>query len=291
MNFGRLITAMATPFNDDSTSIDYKQTEVLIDHLIATGTETIIVAGTTGESPTLSWDEKKSLFEHVVNYVNGRVKVMAGTGGNNTATTIHHSNEAERIGVDGLLLVSPYYNRPSQQGLIAHFTAVANETTLPIMLYNVPARTGSNMSVDTIVSLSKIKNIFSVKEASGNIGQMSEIISATSDDFLLYSGDDGITLPVLSIGGYGIVSVCSHIIGKEMTQMIQSFLEGNVQEAATLHQRLYPIFTGMFITSNPVPLKAALKEMGIPIGDVRLPLVPATNDEIVHIKNLIHSLK
>ncbi len=286
MNFGELITAMVTPFNEKG-EIDYEATTNLINHLIENGTDSVVVAGTTGESPTLSTEEKLSLFEHVVKVVDGRIPVIAGTGSNDTASSIALTKEAEALKVDGIMLVAPYYNRPSQEGLYKHFKAIAEATSLPVMIYNIPGRTSVNIDVDTIVRLSKIDNVFSVKEASGNLEAMTEIIARTDDDFVLYSGDDSLTLPVLSIGGKGIVSVAGHIVGKEMKAMIEAFKAGKVKEASEQHQQLLPIFQTMFIEPSPSPLKAALNEIGVPVGNVRLPLAPLSEEGMAQLQKAL----
>jgi len=286
MNFGQIITAMVTPFNKEG-KIDFPATKNLLDHLMNNGTEAVVVAGTTGESPTLSVEEKVKLYEFVVEQANGKIPVIAGTGSYDTQSSIELTIKAEKCGVDGIMLVAPYYNRPSQDGLYAHFAAIAHETTLPIMIYNIPGRTGCNIEVDTIVRLAEIDNIVSVKEASGNLDQMTEIISRTKDDFVLYSGDDSLTLPVLSIGGKGIVSVAAHIVGKEMQQMVQAFTNGDVATAGELHRSLLPTFQALFAAPSPTPLKAALNLQGIPVGDVRLPLVPLNNEQLEALKKVI----
>ena len=222
MEFGRLLTAMVTAFDAEGELDLHRQTKV-IEHLIQTGTETIVVAGTTGESPTLSKEEKLQLFKHTVEVAKGRAKVIAGTGSNNTKESIELTKKAEALGVDGIMLVNPYYNRPSQEGLYQHFKTVAESTSLPVMLYNIPGRSAVNMTVETVVRLAEVPNIKLMKEASGDLGQMTEIIRNTPDDFILYSGDDNLTIPVLAIGGVGIVSVASHVLGTEMSQMIHVF--------------------------------------------------------------------
>ncbi|MDQ0337318.1 4-hydroxy-tetrahydrodipicolinate synthase [Caldalkalibacillus uzonensis] len=278
MGFGRLHTAMVTAF-DEQGNLDLNRQTDVIEHLIQTGTETIIVAGTTGESPTLSKEEKLALFEHTLQVAAGRVKVIAGTGSNNTRESIALTQQAQALGVDGVMLVTPYYNRPNQEGLYQHFKAVAEATSLPVMLYNVPGRTSVNMEAETVCRLAEIPNITMVKEASGNLGQMTEIIKGTPDDFLLYSGDDNLTLPVLSIGGYGVVSVASHIVGREMSRMIKAFVQGNVNEAAQLHRELYPKCKALFAAPSPVPVKLVLAKQGVDAGPVRQPLVPLTDSE------------
>lgn len=279
MNFGQILTAMVTPF-DQNGEVDFNATRNLINHLIANGTDGLVVAGTTGESPTLTTEEKVELFKFVVDEVNGRVPVIAGTGSNNTRASISLTSLAEKTGVDGILLVVPYYNKPSQEGLYQHFKAIAESTTLPAMLYNIPGRSVINMSVETIVRLSKIPNIVSIKDASGNLDAMAEIISQTPRDFTVYSGDDALTLPLLSIGGTGVVSVASHVIGNEMKTMMQNFKNGKLPEAALLHRNLLPIFKALFAAPNPSPVKAALNLSGVPVGGVRLPMIPLNDEEI-----------
>ncbi len=278
MNFGQVVTAMVTPF-DHNGQIDFNKTTMLIEHLINNGTDGLVVAGTTGESPTLSFKEKIALFDHVVKVVAGRIPVIAGTGSNSTDNSIELTEEAEKVGVDGIMLVAPYYNKPSQKGMYEHFKAIAKATSLPIMLYNIPGRSTVNMSVELVKELSQIENIIAIKEASGNIDQITAVISATPDDFLVYSGDDGLTLPVLAIGGIGVVSVAAHVVGNEMRQMIAAFHAGNHQEAAKLHQQLLPIVKALFMAPNPCPVKAALHLKGIDVGEVRLPLVSLSQHE------------
>lgn len=265
---------MVTPFDED-LNIDYGKLDNLIEHLINTGTTTIVVAGTTGESPTLTHDEKLALFKHVVQKANGRAKVVAGTGSNSTAASVAFSKEAEAAGVDGLLLVAPYYNKPSQEGLYQHFKAIADAVKIPCILYNIPGRTSINMSADTTLRLAEIPNIVATKESSGDFNQINDILRQAPEGFRVYSGDDFLTLPMLSVGAYGIVSVAAHVIGEEMTQMINAFVEGRNEEAAKLHLKLDPIFKGLFLNTNPTGVKAALKLQGLDVGGVRLPLVNA----------------
>lgn len=289
MNFGRLVTAMVTPLNQN-LDVDYAETEKIVNHLIETGTDAIVVAGTTGESPTLTKEEKLMLFEKVLEFAKGRAKIIAGTGTNNTKTTIELTKKAEAIGVDGVMVVTPYYNKPSQEGIFQHFKFVANETKLPIMVYNVPGRTGTNIQAKTTIKLSKIENIVAVKEASGDLTQMGEIVRETNDDFYLYSGDDSLTLPALAIGGYGIVSVASHVAGSKIKEMIDSFFSGNVNQASSLHLQLLSLFEGIFITSNPVPIKYLLNISGFNVGNVRAPLINATKDEASYLEKLIKNI-
>lgn len=286
MDFGTVLTAMVTPFDTDG-NINFPATTTLIEHLLNNGTEGIVVAGTTGESPTLTDEEKIALFKHVIKVVNKRVPVIAGTGNNNTAASITLTKVAEESGADGIMLVTPYYNRPNQRGLIAHFTAIAHSTRLPIMLYNIPSRSMVNMTAETTIHLSKIENIVSVKEASADLDQISKIIENTADDFTVYSGDDGMTLPILSVGGEGVVSVASHIIGKQMSAITQAYKSGRVQDAAQLHREALPIIKALFSAPNPVPVKAALNMIGLDVGGTRLPLVQMTENEATELKAII----
>ncbi|WP_221564452.1 4-hydroxy-tetrahydrodipicolinate synthase [Alkalihalobacillus sp. TS-13] len=288
MDFGKVLTAMVTPF-DHKGNIDFTRTTKLVEYLIKNGSDGLVLAGTTGESPTLTKEEKVALFKHVVKVVGKRIPVIAGTGSNNTHASIELTKQAEEAGVDGIMLVSPYYNKPNQQGLYLHFKTIAESTSLPIMLYNIPGRSVINMSVDTIVRLSEIENIVCVKEASGDLDQITEIISKTSDDFALYSGDDGLTLPVMAIGGNGIVSVASHVIGNDMQKMIAAFQSGNSKEAATLHGKLLPIMKEMFAAPSPTPVKTALQISGVDVGGVRLPLVPLSEQERVRLTSLLNN--
>ncbi|WP_420720452.1 4-hydroxy-tetrahydrodipicolinate synthase [Rossellomorea vietnamensis] len=280
---------MVTPF-DRKGNIDFTKTTQLIHYLIENGSDSLVVAGTTGESPTLTKEEKIALFRHVVKVVNGRIPVIAGTGSNNTHASIELTKKAEEAGVDAVMLVAPYYNKPSQEGMYQHFKVIAESTSLPVMLYNIPGRSSVNVSPETIIRLSKIENIVAVKEASGDLDSMTEIISHTPDDFMLYSGDDGLTLPVLSIGGAGIVSVASHVIGNEMQEMVSSFLGGNITHAAQLHQKLLPIMKGLFTSPNPTPVKTALQMKGLDVGSVRLPLIPLTEVERAKLSHLLEAL-
>lgn len=290
MNFGKILTAMITPF-DEHGEINFEETTKLVNFLLDNGTEGLVVAGTTGESPTLTTKEKIALFSHVTKIVDKRVPVIAGTGGNNTKSSIELTKAAEDCGVDAVMLVTPYYNKPNQQGLYEHFKVIASETSLPIMLYNIPGRSVVKMSSETVIKLSKIHNIVSVKEASGDLDQAAEIIENTSDDFSVYSGDDGLTLPFMAIGGDGIVSVASHVIGNEMQTMIQAFEQGELKLAASLHRKLLPVMNGLFEAPSPTPVKAALKRKGINSGGVRLPLVPLTESEEKRLNLLLDTLE
>ncbi|MBE2975193.1 4-hydroxy-tetrahydrodipicolinate synthase [Priestia megaterium] len=278
IDFGKVATAMVTPF-DHKGNIDFEKTTQLINYLISNGSDALVIAGTTGESPTLSTEEKLALFRHSVKVVDGRVPVVAGTGSNNTYASIELTKKAEEIGVDAIMIVAPYYNKPNQEGLYQHFKTIAESTELPVMLYNIPGRSVINMSVDTIVRLAELPNVVALKDASGDLDAMTAIIAQTSDDFALYSGDDGLTLPVLAIGGTGIISVASHIIGNEMQEMVKVYESGNPKEAAKIHQRIVPVMKSLFAAPSPTPVKTALQLKGLDVGSVRLPLVPLTEEE------------
>jgi len=291
VDFGRIVTAMVTPFDSD-LAVNWSEVKRLIDYLIEEQqTDSIVVCGTTGESPTLSHEEKLELFRVSVEHANGRCRIIAGTGSNDTEETVQLTKEAEHIGVDGILLVAPYYNRPSQEGLYRHFRKAAEATKLPVMLYNIPSRTGINVSVDTTLRLTRdVPNIVASKEAHSDFDHFSSLIAQSPDHFKVYSGDDVITLPLLAIGAYGVVSVASHVIGKEMKAMVTAYLNGDVRKAAEWHAKLSPIFHGLFNcphrVPNPVPVKAALELHGIRAGGVRLPLVEATEQEREFIRTL-----
>lgn len=288
MHFGHVLTAMITPF-DANNHVDFNTMTTLIEHLIRNGTEGLVITGTTGESATLSSEEREEIYEHVVNVVNKRVPVLAGTGTNDTKSSIIQTKIASKFGVDGIMLVSPYYNRPNQAGLYEHFNTIANSTDLPIMLYNIPGRTSVYIEPDTIIELSKIENIVSVKESNGNLDHITTIIANTPSEFTVYSGDDSMTLPIMAVGGTGVVSVASHIIGIEINKMVKSFIAGNISEAGQLHRELLPIMNALFMSPSPAPVKAALKLKGLDVGSVRLPLVDLTKEEQKMLKQLIIS--
>lgn len=286
MYFGQVLTAMVTPFDQDG-EIDFIATRDLVNYLLANGTDGLVVCGTTGESPTLSTEEKVALFKFVVEVAEGRVPVIAGTGSNNTRASISLTKLAEEVGVDGIMLVAPYYNKPSQEGMYQHFKAIAESTSLPVMLYNIPGRSVVNISAETVIRLSQIPNIVAVKEASGHLDDMAEIIKQTADDFSLYSGDDGMTLPVLSIGGVGVISVASHIIGNEMQDMVSRFKNGDLAGASAAHRELLPIMKALFAAPSPAPVKAALNMKGINVGGLRLPLIPLNEEETRTLQNVL----
>ena len=281
---GRLLTAMVTPFNDRG-EVDYPQACRLAKALLDSGSDGVVVSGTTGEAPTLSREEKLRLFAEVKQAVDGRGVVISGTGTYSTAESIELSKEAEKAGVDGLLLTVPYYNRPTPEGLFRHFEAIARSTKLPCILYNIPGRTGTNMTVETTLRLSRVPNIVGVKEASGNLDQIARIVDGAPEGFRVWSGNDGDTLLVLAVGGYGVICVLSHLTGLQMKQLIESYLAGRTEEAAKLHRRLLILNNAlMTLASNPIPIKYALNQIGFRVGPPRLPLVEpdeATGEKIM----------
>ena len=260
-------------------------------HLVQSGSDGLVVCGTTGESPTLTRDEKVELFRVVVEEVGGEATVIAGTGGNSTAFSVELTQAAEKVGVDGIMLVCPFYNKPSQEGMYQHFKAVATCTGLPILLYNIPGRTGINMLPETVARLAQLPNIVAIKEAAGSMDQVSELRKVLPETFAIYSGDDSLTLPMMSLGAKGIVSVASHVVGPKIKQMVDAFTSGNTTLASQLHLQLYPVFKSMFITTNPVPVKAAMNLLGWHAGPPRLPLVEATPAEREKIKSVLSEFK
>ncbi len=268
---GRLLTAMVTPF-DAEGRVDYEQAKRLSLALLDSGSDGLVVAGTTGERPTLTDEEQLRLFAAVKEAVGERGAVVAGTGSNCTREGLEMTREAERVGVDAILLVVPYYNKPTQEGLFEHFKTIAGGTTLPCILYNVPSRTVTNLAPDTVIRLSKIDNIVGIKEASGNLDQIAKILDGTGKDFLVYSGNDSDTFHVLALGGYGVISVASHLVGGQMREMIEKLVSGKMSEAAVIHHRLLPLINTLFIVSNPIPIKYALNYAGFRVDQPRLPL-------------------
>ena len=281
---GRLLTAMVTPF-DDRGEVDYAQARRLAQALLDSGSDGVVVSGTTGEAPTLTHEEKLRLFSEVKSAVDGRGVVIAGTGTYSTAESIELSKEAAQRGVDGLLLTVPYYNRPTQEGLYRHFEAIARATSLPCIMYNIPGRTGTNMTAETTVRLSRVPNIVGVKEASGNLDQIARIVDGAGEGFRVWSGNDGDTLLILAVGGYGVICVLSHLTGLQMKQLIESYLAGRVEEAAKLHRRLLTLNNAlMTLASNPIAIKYALNQIGFRAGPPRLPLLEpdeATGEKIM----------
>jgi 4-hydroxy-tetrahydrodipicolinate synthase len=287
---GRLITAMVTPFNEQG-EVDYDQAKKLALALLNSGSEGVLVVGTTGESPTLTHEEELRLFSEVKSAVGKGGTVIAGTGSNSTAEALEATKGAEKIGVDACLLVVPYYNKPTQDGLYQHFKAIAQSTSLPCILYNVPSRTVTSLSPDTVIKLSQIDNIIGIKEASGNLDAVAKIISQTRKDFLVWSGNDGDTLPILALGGYGVISVASHLVGNQIREMIYSFINGKTGEAADIHRRLMPLVNAMFIVSNPIPVKYALNHVGFNVGKPRLPLTEPDEKSAAVIRETLKNYK
>ncbi len=287
---GRLLTAMVTPF-DEEGKVDYEQAKRLALALLNSGSDGVVLVATTGESPTLLREEEVHLLAGVKSAVGERGSVIAYTGSNSTAEVLEATEKAERIGVDACLLVVPYYNKPTQEGLYQHFKIVAQSTSLPCILYNVPSRTVVNLSADTVIKLSQIDNIIGIKEASGNLEQISMIISNTRDDFLVWSGNDSDTLPILAIGGYGVIGVISHLVGNQIKRMIDSFTSGKVDEAASIHRRLLPLINALFVVSNPIPVKYALNYIGFPVGKPRLPLTEPDEKSAAFIRDTLKNYK
>ncbi len=288
-DFGRVLTAMVTPFKNDG-SVDFDEAVRLADYIIQNGSDGLVLHGTTGESPTLTHEEEFELYRAIKNALGKKTKIIAGTGSNSTATTISSTKKAEEIGVDGAMVVVPYYNRPTQAGLVAHFEAVAKATKLPLIIYNIPGRTGVNMLPETVAQVAKNKNYVSIKEAAGSAEQVSALRQALPRDFLIYSGDDSLTLPFMAVGACGVISVASHNAGKLIQQMVNAFASGKVAEAESLHQKLLPLFKVLFIESNPAPVKAACRLMGFKVGKPRLPLVDVTAETEAKIKKVLQDL-
>lgn len=276
---GEVITAMVTPFNE-KREVDYDKVETLAFQLVNTGSDAVLVTGTTGEAPTLTYDEEIEILCSVKRAVNKHAKVIMGTGSNSTETAIKTAKLAQKNDADAILTVVPYYNKPSQSGMIEHFSAVAEAVDLPIILYNIPSRTGVNMSVDTVKTLArKYENIVALKQSFGDMDIISELKASCPSDFAIYSGDDSLTLPMLSLGAHGVISVASHLFGKEIKSMIRNFKTGDAMTAKNMHMKLYPIFKKLFMAPNPVPVKAALAYRGIIEDYVRRPLVELTKAE------------
>ncbi|MGB6295601.1 MAG: 4-hydroxy-tetrahydrodipicolinate synthase [Rivularia sp. (in: cyanobacteria)] len=290
VDFGKVITAMVTPFKEDG-SVNYDIAEKLAAHLAQNGTDTFIICGTTGESPSMTWDEEYQLFKCVLQAVSGKAKVIAGCGSNSTQEAVAATQKAAKMGVHGSLQVVPYYNKPPQAGLYRHFQAIAEAVPeLPLLLYNVPGRTGQNLQPQTVARLAEIENIFGIKESTGNIDQASLMRRLTPPEFQIYSGDDYMTLPLLSVGAKGIVSVASHLVGLQLQQMIQAFEAGKVQVAKDIHLKLFPLFKVLFTTANPIPVKAALNLQGWDVGSTRLPLYEAESELIQQLKTVLEEL-
>lgn len=287
--FGRVLTAMVTPF-DAEGRVDVAQAKRLATQLLDNGSDGIVVVGTTGESPTLSHEEKLEMFRAVVEAAKGRGAVIAGTGSNDTAATVALTREAEEIGCDGILLISPYYNKPNQEGLYRHFRTVAESTRLPVILYNHPPRTGVAIAPETLARLVQVSNIVGLKDSSASLDVASDFRKVTPESFLLYSGNDSLTLPMLAIGGYGVISVATHVVGNEVHAMVDATLRGDWEEARRIHFRLWDLFNGLFMAPSPAPVKEALSMTGLPVGGVRLPLVECTADERRRLAGMLHDL-
>lgn len=290
VKFGRVLTAMITPFKEDG-SVNYAVAEQLAVHLADRGTDSLVVCGTTGESPTMTWDEEYELFQVVQKAVAGKALVIAGAGSNSTSEAVAATKKAAKLGLDGCLQVVPYYNKPPQEGLYNHFRTIAQSAPeFPIMLYNIPGRTGQNMLPETVARLAEIPNIVAVKEASGNLDQASQIRCLTSPEFAIYSGDDSLTLPMLAVGGSGVVSVASHLVGEQLQQMIEAFETGQVQVATQIHLQLFDLFKALFLTTNPIPVKTALKLQGWDVGSTRPPLCDPPVEVTQKLKDVLSQL-
>lgn len=290
-DWGRLLTALVTPFDDDG-KVDYAEARRIAAYVVDEQKNSgLVVSGTTGESPTLSTDEKRGLLTEILDEVGGRAAVLFGAGTYNTEESIRLARMGEDLGAHGLMLVNPYYNKPGQRGLEAHFRAIAESTSLPILLYNIQPRSAINLETETLLRLAETPNIVAVKEASGNLGQISEVCARVPSGFRVYSGDDGLTLPILSVGGYGVVSVAGHIVGDRIARMIESFLRGRVAESAQLHQELLPLIKALFAAPSPTPVKHALALLGFRTRRVRLPLVPLSESEAEGVERAFQALR
>lgn len=286
---GKLLTAMVTPF-DKNQNVDYEKAAQLAKFLVESGSDGIVVAGTTGESPTLSHEEKLRLMKTVVDAVGCHAYIVGGTGSNDTTASVNMSREAEKTGIDAVMLVAPYYNKPPQEGLYQHFKKISDSISIPVILYNVPSRTQSNILPDTVARLAEIENIIALKEACGNMEQVSMVRAAVPDNFQILSGDDSLTLPMLSLGCDGVISVASHVAGEKIKSMLDAWFLGNKNEAIRLHHFLMPLFKVLFITANPIPVKAALAIKGFDVGGLRLPLIDASEQEIEKIKSVMSGM-
>ncbi|ABM73050.1 Dihydrodipicolinate synthetase [Prochlorococcus marinus str. MIT 9515] len=288
--FGRILTAMVTPFKENG-GVDYELAIKLANHLCENGSDGIVLCGTTGESPTLSWDEQHNLFVAVKSSLNSRSKVIVGTGSNCTSEAIEATKKAYEFGADGALVVVPYYNKPPQEGLYNHFSSIATAASdLPLMLYNIPGRTGCNLLPTTVNKLMNFPNILSIKAASGRIEEVTELRAACGPKLFIYSGDDSLLLPMLSVGAVGVVSVASHIVGLQLKMMIESFQKGEFSIALDIHEKLQPLFKALFETTNPIPIKAALELTGWQVGSPRNPLTPLIKEKKDNLFQIIQNL-
>jgi len=287
---GRALTAMVTPFKD-SGEVDYEQAKKLALALLASGSDGIVAAGTTGEAPTLSWEEELQLFRELKDAIGDKGTLVAYTGSNSTREAVEATRDAEKIGVDACLSVVPYYNKPNQEGVYQHFKAIASATSLPVIMYNIPGRVVVNMEPDTIGRLSRIDNIVGVKEASGNIEHVAKTLNAARDGFLIWSGNDNDTFPIMALGGYGVIGVTTHLVGKQYKKMIDIILSDRIAEAAAIHRHLVPLVNAMFSAPNPAPVKYALNHLGFPVGDPRLPLLPPDEKSAALIRETLKNYK
>ncbi len=289
--FARTIVAMVTPF-DGEGAVDYSAVSRLSRELVEDGADGILVSGTTGEAPTLTVDEKLRLLQATLESVGEAAQVWMGTGSYDTSDTVQLTEEAQDAGAHGVMLVTPYYNRPPQEGLYRHFRRAAEACELPVMLYNVPSRTGVDLKTETVVRLAQLDNVVAVKEASGEVNRAAEIVKMTGDDFVVYSGDDQMTLPMLAVGGWGVVSVAAHLVAGEISDMICAYTRGDTDRAAAIHTRLLPLFDGLFMSTNPIPIKEALNMGGRLTGaTVRSPLVPLARPQRERLRDTLSSLQ
>lgn len=280
------IVALVTPF-DRHGNVHYDKIKELIDFHIEKGTSAVLVLGTTGENPTLTSQERKDIIEVAVKHANGRIKIIAGTGTNSTIKSIEFTKFAEKAGADGALVITPYYNKPTQEGLYQHFYTIVEKTSIPIIIYNVPGRTGVNITPETVARLAELDNIVAIKEASGNLDQISEIHRLCGEKITILSGDDSLTLPIMSLGGKGVISVTANIIPRKMADLVQYWESGDFQKALQLHEELLPIHRAMFIETNPLPVKTAMNLLGMEVGGFRLPLVEMKKDNIQRLKDIL----
>ncbi|KUO66037.1 MAG: 4-hydroxy-tetrahydrodipicolinate synthase [Gracilibacter sp. BRH_c7a] len=288
--FGSILTAMVTPF-DENQEVNYSAAANLAQYLAANGSDGIVIAGTTGETPTLTMEEKYLLCRTVKEAVGDSCKVIAGVGTNSTKDSVLLTRKIDGLNLDGIMAVVPYYNKPSQEGLYQHFRTIAEATELPVMLYNVPGRTSANMLPQTVCRLAEVPNIVCIKEAAGTMDQVSELRSNLPSSFVIYAGDDSLTLPMLSLGAGGIVSVASHIVGNKIKKMVDAFKAGNFEQALKWHLLLFPIFRGMFIATNPVPVKYLVNQIGLNAGDYRLPITGPTSEEKTILQELLKKIQ
>lgn len=287
MCFGDVLTAMVTPFHEDG-SVNYEKAQELAVHLLNNGSDGVVVCGTTGENPSLSSEETETLFREVKDAVGKKGFVIGGAGGNCTASVTEHIKKYNKIGLDGYLSVVPYYNKPTKEGLLKHFTAIDEAAECPVMLYNIPGRTGIKMDTETIVKLAELKNIKALKESTGSVDDLSQLLLKLPKEFAVYSGDDYMTFAAVAMGAAGVVSVASHLVGNELKEMVQCIKNDNMDRARELHLKLYPMFKGLFVTANPIPVKTALNMLGHKVGGFRLPMCEASPEETEFVRNLLN---